>query len=215
MAEQVLVVGLGRFGAAVARELESLGHEVLGVDADEATVNEIAPELTHALQLDARDEVALRAAGAPDFEIAVVAISSDAEASIFATTVLKNLGVGHVVSKAGSRLHGDILARIGADRVVFPEREMGVQVARSISQPNVLEYLEVGPGYGVERMRVPGTWVGRTVGELDLAGRHGVRPLLLRRGRDVLASLAASQRLEAGDEIVVAGPDTKLAKLRG
>jgi trk system potassium uptake protein len=120
--EQVVVIGLGRFGSAVALELERLGHEVLAIDRSEARVNDIARDVTHALELDAADEDALRSAGAADFTTAIVAISSDAESSIFATMVLKRLGVRNVIAKAGSALHGEILARAGADRVVYPER---------------------------------------------------------------------------------------------
>ena len=127
MKYQVLVIGLGRFGTAAARELMDLGQEVLAIDSDEDKVNEIAPDVTHAVQLDASDEDALRAAGAGDFEHAIVAISSSAEASIFATMALKNLGVGNVIAKAGTTLHGSILERVGADRVVYPEREMGTR----------------------------------------------------------------------------------------
>ena len=133
MKTSVLVIGLGRFGAAAARELMRLGHEVLAVDSNESIVNEIAPEVTHAVQLDAADEGALRAIGAAEFDHAIVAISSGVEASIFATMALKKLGVGNVVAKAGSELHGAILERVGADRVVFAEREMGERVAHSFA----------------------------------------------------------------------------------
>jgi trk system potassium uptake protein TrkA len=127
--QQVMVIGLGRFGSALARELERLGHEVLAVDAGEQQVNEIAPHVTHALQLDASDEKALREVGAEQFATAIVAISSAAEASIFATMVLKRLGVRNVIAKAGDQLHADILTMVGADRVVLPEHETGQRLA--------------------------------------------------------------------------------------
>ena len=145
MKHSVLVIGLGRFGSAAAHELAALGHEVLAIDTDEARVNEIAPHVTRALQLDATDADALRAVGAADFQHAIVAISGGAEASIFATMALKELGVGNVITKAGSRLHGAILERAGADRVVFPEREMGQRVAHSFSVRDVMDYLDVTP----------------------------------------------------------------------
>jgi trk system potassium uptake protein TrkA len=133
MKHSVIVIGLGRFGGAAARELMALGHEVLAIDDSEAKVNEISPEVTHAVQLDASDEHALQAVGAGDFEHAIVAISSNTEASIFATMALKNLGVGNVVAKAATQLHGRILERVGATRVVYPELEMGQRVAHSFS----------------------------------------------------------------------------------
>ncbi len=159
--EQVMVIGLGRFGSAVARELERLGHQVLAVDRAEQRVNEIASDVTHALQLDAADEEALRAASAGDFPTAIVAISSDAEPSIFATMVLKRLGVRTVIAKAGSLLHGEILSRVGADRVVFPERETGLRLAHSFNVPNVIDYLDVAPSFGIEKIRPPKAFIGR------------------------------------------------------
>ncbi|MFP5380494.1 MAG: potassium channel family protein, partial [Vicinamibacteria bacterium] len=129
MKHSVLVIGLGRFGASAARELMRLGHEVLAIDSGEAIVNDIAPEVTHAIQLDAADEDALRAVGAAEFDHAIVAISSNVEASIFATMALKKLGMKNLIAKAANPLHGAILERVGADRVVYPAREMGTRVA--------------------------------------------------------------------------------------
>jgi len=213
--EQVVVIGLGRFGSAVARELERLGHEVLAIDRDEQRVNDIAPDVTHALELDAADEDALRGAGAGDFGTAIVAISSDAEPSIFATMVLKRLGVQNVIAKAGSLLHGEILARVGADRVVFPERETGLRLAHSFSVPNVIDYLDVAPGFGIEKIRPPKSFVGRTLGELDLKGRMGLTPIAVRRGQQVVVNPTREERIGEGDELILIGRDDKLDQLRG
>jgi trk system potassium uptake protein TrkA len=213
--EQVMVIGLGRFGSAVARELERLGHEVMAVDRNEQRVNDIAPDVTHALQLDASDEDALRAAGAADFNTAIVAISSDAEPSIFATMVLKRLGVRTVISKAGSVLHGEILARVGADRVVFPERETGLRLAHSFNVPNVIDYLDVAPNFGMEKIRPPRSFIGKTLGELDLKGRLGLTPIVLRRAQQVFVNPAREERVAEGDELILIGRDEKLDQLRG
>jgi trk system potassium uptake protein len=213
--EQVMVIGLGRFGSAVARELERLGHEVMAVDRSEQRVNDIAPDVTHALQLDASDEDALRAAGAADFNTAIVAISSDAEPSIFATMVLKRLGVRTVISKAGSVLHGEILARVGADRVVFPERETGLRLAHSFNVPNVIDYLDVAPNFGMEKIRPPRSFIGKTLGELDLRGRLGLTPIVLRRAQQVFVNPAREERVAEGDELILIGRDEKLDQLRG
>jgi trk system potassium uptake protein TrkA len=213
--EQVLVIGLGRFGSAVARELERLGHQVLAIDQGEQQVNDIAADVTHALQLDAADEAALRSAGAGDFGTAIVAISSDAEPSIFATMVLKRLGVENVIAKAGSLLHGEILARVGADRVVFPERETGLRLAHSFNVPNVLDYLDVAPSFGIEKIRPPKSFVGRTLGELDLKARLGLTPVAVRRGREVVVNPTRDERIGEGDELILIGRDDKLDQLRG
>jgi trk system potassium uptake protein TrkA len=213
--EQVMVIGLGRFGSALARELERLGHEVLAIDQSEQRINDIAPEVTHALQLDAADEDALRSAGAGEFNIAIVAVSSDAEPSIFATMVLKRLGVRTVIAKAGSLLHGEILARVGADRVVFPERETGLRLAHSFNVPNVIDYLDVAPNFGIEKIRPPKSFIGRTLGELDLKGRLGLTPIALRRAQQVFVNPARDERVAEGDELILIGRDEKLGQLRG
>jgi trk system potassium uptake protein TrkA len=214
MGEQVIVVGLGRFGRAVARELEALGHEVLAIDQDEQVVNDIAPDVTHAVQLDATDEAALRAAGAGDFNAAIVSISSSAQASIFATMALKDLGVSNVIAKAGSSLHGRILARVGADRVVFPESEMGQRVAHSFNVPNVIDYLDIAPNFGIETVRPPAHFVGRTLREIDLVARLQLTPIALRRGDSVTVNPHLEERIREGDELVLIGRDDQLGQLR-
>ncbi len=215
MREQVMVVGLGRFGSAVARELHALGHEVMAVDASESTVNDIAPEVTHAVQLDASDENALRAAGAAEFSTAVVAMSSAVEASIFATMALKRLGVQTVIAKASGALHGAILERIGADRVVYPEREAGIDVAHTFRIPRVLDYIDLAPRFGIAKISVPTEFVGKTLRELDLTGRFKVTPICLRRGENVTVNPHREERLQSGDQLVLVGLDDQLAEVTG
>src|SRR5687767_14406887 len=200
MKPSVLVVGLGRFGTAAALELMALGHEVLALDRDEAVVNDVAPEVTHAAQLDATDEGALGSVGAGDFEYAIVAISSATDASIFATMALKNLGVSQVIAKAATKLHGAILERIGADRVIYAEQEMGERVAHSLSIRGALEYLDLAPGFGIVRVRPPESWIGRSLGELDI-GRLEIEAVALRRGKELTVSPPPDEVLEVDDEV--------------
>ncbi|MEO5918897.1 MAG: TrkA family potassium uptake protein [Candidatus Limnocylindrales bacterium] len=213
MKTSILVIGLGRFGTAAARELERLGHEVLAVDRDEAAVNDIAPDVTHATQLDASDEAALRSIGAGDFETAIVAISSASEASIFATMALKNLGVRHVIAKAANTLHGSILERVGADRVVYPEREMGTRVAHSLAIPGVVDYLDVAPRFGIVKVRPPAAFVGQTLTELNLPARLRLSPIALRRGTDVTVNPHGGVVIAAGDELILIGLDEQMERL--
>ena len=213
MKSSVLVVGLGRFGAAAARELERLGNEVLAIDEGEAIVNDIAPDVTHAVQLDATDENALRSVGAGEFEYAIVAISSAMDASIFATMALKNLGVGHVIAKAATELHGAILERVGADRVVYPEREMGIRVAHAIGITKVIDYLDVAPRFGIVKVRPPASFVGRSLKDLDLPGRLQISPIVLRRGSQVTFNPHRDMVLANDDELILMGSDDKLEML--
>jgi trk system potassium uptake protein TrkA len=213
MKQSVLVVGLGRFGAAAARELMALGHEVLAVDDSEAKVNEIAPDVTHAVELDASDEGALRDAGAGDFEHAIVAISSNTEASIFATMALKNLGVRNVVAKAATALHGKILERVGASRVVYPEREMGQRVAHSFSIPHVIDYLDIAPRFGIVKARPPESYVGKTFREIDFPAKLSLTPIAVRRGSNVTVNPHRDDMIAAGDQLILIGTDDKLELL--
>jgi trk system potassium uptake protein TrkA len=209
MKTSVIVIGLGRFGVAAAHELMALGHEVLAVDVVERTVNEIAPAVTHAVQLDAADEGALKAIGAGEFEHAIVAISSNVEASVFAVMALKRLGVPNVVAKAGSDLHGSILERVGADRVVFAEREMGQRTAHAFAVSDVVDYLDVAPRIGIVKVRVPERLVGRPIREL--AGQ--LSTVALRRGEAVTVSPASDEAMRAGDEVILIGRDDLLEAL--
>jgi trk system potassium uptake protein TrkA len=212
MKPSVLVIGLGRFGSAVALELMSLGHEVLAVDRDEATVNDIAPDVTHAAQLDASDEGALKSVGAGDFEFAIVAISSATEASIFATMALKNLGVGRIIAKAATQLHGSILERVGADRVVYAEREMGQRVAHSLSIPGIVDYLDIAPRFGMIKILPPQAWVGQSIKQLDLASKQ-LSPVALRRGTEVMVNPHRDVVLAATDELILLGRDEQLERI--
>jgi trk system potassium uptake protein TrkA len=213
MKHSVLVIGLGRFGTAAARELMALGHEVLAIDTSEALVNDIAPDVTHAIQLDASDEDALQAVGAGDFQHAIVAISSNTEASIFATMTLKNLGVGNVIAKASSALHGSILERVGADRVVYPEREMGTRVSHTFSIRHVIDYIDVAPEFGIVKVHPPANFVGKTLRELDLVNRFKLTPIALRRGKNVTVNPHRDDRIEATDELILIGQDARLEEL--
>jgi trk system potassium uptake protein TrkA len=212
MKQSVLVIGLGRFGTSAARELMRLGHDVLAVDRDEQPVNDIAPVVTQALQADASDVDALKAIGAGEFDHAIVAISSATEASIFATLALKQLGVRNVVAKAGTALHGTILERVGADRVVYPEREMGVRVAHIFAYPNVIDYIDTAPGFGITMLRPPAGSIGKTLTELDL-GRRQLSPVALRRGDRVTVNPASSEIIQDGDLLILVGRDSGLEHL--
>jgi trk system potassium uptake protein TrkA len=210
MKTSVLVIGLGRFGASTARELMALGHEALAVDQHEVIVNEIAPDVTHAVQLDAADDAALKAIGAADFEHAIVAISSNVEASVFATMALKQLGVSNVIAKAGSALHGAILERVGADRVVFAEAEMGERVAHSFALPDVVDYLDVAPRFGIVKVRPPQRWVGHRLDEVG----PDLTLVAHRRGDAVTVNPARDTILELGDEVILIGKDDVLERLQ-
>lgn len=205
MKQQVAVIGLGRFGSAVATELVRLGHEVLGVDSDLAVVQRLSDELSHVVQAVATDEEVLERLGIGEFDAAVVGITGDLETSILTTLLLKRLGVKRVVVKARNSTHGEILTRVGADRVVYPERDTGLRVAHAWTSADITDALDVIEGYAISRSAVPAGLVGQTVKRAIIDSNVNVTLLLLARGERVTVYPAASEVLRAGDILVIAG----------
>ena len=156
--KQYLVFGLGRFGSSLARALCAQGQEALAVDSDQELVNQIAPHVTQALQLDATDEEALRSLGVKNFDAAVVAIGQNTRDSILICVLLKEMGIPYLIAKANDDLHAKVLRKIGVDRVVFPERDMGVRLARSIVTPSVLDLMELSGDYQLAEILLPDGW---------------------------------------------------------
>ena len=213
MKRQIAVLGLGRFGQAVALELTALGHDVLAVDRDEKVVQSIADEVTHAVQADITDPEALEALGLADFDTAIVAVSESLEASIMATVLLRRLGVHRIIAKAAHALHGSILEQVGAMRVVYPERETGFRVAHSFHAPGVQDYLDAAPGYGIARVAVAPSWVGKMIGELDLPGSCRLSVLAVTRAGSVILTPSPDETLQPSDSLIVAGLDEDLEHL--
>lgn len=206
------MIGLGRFGASVAATLYKHGQEVLAVDSSEERVQEMAHQVTHAVQADATDEQAMRAVGIRNVDVVVVAIG-ETEASILATSVVKSLGVPLVVAKALSDLHGRVLERVGADRVVYPERDMGVRVAHNLVSGNLIDYIELAPGYSIVEVAAKEPFVGRSLRELDFRAKYGITILAIRRGDRVLVSPSPDSGIEPGDVLVAMGEDERLEEL--
>ncbi|MYH41005.1 MAG: TrkA family potassium uptake protein [Chloroflexi bacterium] len=205
MKQHVVVIGLGRFGSAVAEELGAAGHDVLGIDSDLGVVQRIAPSVTHVVQTDATDEQALGRLGVADCDSAVVAITGHIETSILVTLLLKRLGVGRVIAKASSDLHGEILTRVGADRVIYPERDSGLRLAHSWSSSDITDSLDVVEGYAVSRVQVPQEIVGQELGDVIGNRPDGVTLLLLARGSRVILYPDRGERLQRRDVLVLAG----------
>ncbi len=212
-AKQFLVLGLGRFGTSVARTLCEQGQEVLAVDADEDLVEAIAPHVTQAMQLDATDEEALSSLDVQNFDVAIVSIGQNTRDSILVSVLLKELGVPYLVAKANDELHAKVLRKIGVDRVVFPERDMGARLARNLLTPNVLEWMELGGDHQLIELRVPEKWVGNSLIGLNVRRRYGVNILAVHRGERFLASPAPDMPFEDGDTLLVMGRSDDIERL--
>ena len=202
------MVGLGRFGSALAADLQRLGHDVLAVDANVGLVQEWSDRLTHVVQADATSEAAMRQLGVQSFGVAVVAIGTGIEASLLSTGVLIDLGVPEIWAKAITAAHGRILERIGAGHVVYPERDTGKRVAHLITG-RLIDYIEFDDGFAIAKLRAPREAYGRTLAEAGLRSRYGVTVVGVKRAGQDFTYAQADTRVDSGDLFIVSGP-TKL-----
>jgi trk system potassium uptake protein len=207
----VLVIGMGRFGSALARELMNTGHEVLGVDSDERLVQAMSAELTHCVTADTTDEAALRELGVTEFDSAVVAIGADLEASILTASLLLRLGVPTVWAKANSDSHGLILKQLGVHQVIFPEKEMGTRVAHRVSGES-LDYVPIDKDFVMVKSNVPEAFQGKTLAELKIRSTFGVTVVAVTHGDGNYAPAFPETVLNEGDQIVVAGQTKPLTE---
>jgi trk system potassium uptake protein len=207
MSRQFVIIGLGRLGSAMLDTLLSLGHEVLGIDLDEDLIQELSSEHPHAhlVAADATEESVLRDLNVAHFDGAAVVIGEDMEAGILATANLKELGVPFVVARAISKLHGRVLERIGADRIIEPERDMGAQVARTMSSPVVLDYVDLGEDEALVEAEVPKEWVGKSLADLHLSRESGLTILAIKPKGKAGTIPSGDTVLNEGDVIVVGG----------
>lgn len=209
MPRRVVVIGLGRFGESAARTLADLGYEVTAIDIDERRVADIADHVTLAAQGDGTDEEMLRSLAVDRSDVGIVGQGNNLEASVLITLVLKRLAVPWVVAKAETALHGELLARIGADRIVYPELAAGVRTAHALTVRNLDDYITLSPTTGVAKMDAPPGSAGATLGEL--CARLGtLTPLLIKRGDSLLLAPAWEERVQPGDELVVVGSDAAI-----
>jgi trk system potassium uptake protein TrkA len=217
--KQFGVIGLGRFGSAMAMTLTELGHDVIGVDGDEARVQQLADVITHALQMDATDERALRAAGIQDVDVAVVSIGENIESSLLVVMQLRELGIETIVAKAVTPLHGRVLEKLGVSRVIFPEREMAIRIAHSLVMPNVIDYIELSRDFSIVEVPAPDAFVGRTLKQLELRPRLGLTLIAIKRQSAESGAIvtniapAADEAIRAGDVLALLGSNDRLTQL--
>ena len=202
--QEFLVCGLGRFGGAFATELMKLGHEVLGVDSDPKSVQDHAGILTHVVQADTTDPTALQELGAGDFRTAIVAIGTDIEASILTTSALTDLNIPRIVAKAITQAHGKILQRVGAHRVVFPERDMGVRVAHTVTG-RTIDYIQLDPGFALVETTAPSEIVGKTLAQAEVRRRYGITVVCIKPEDGTFTYATPDTVVKEGDILVVAG----------
>ena len=200
-----LVIGMGRFGSSVATELSRLENDVLVLDNREENVAKIMDQVTEALVGDAKDEAVLRSLGVEDFDCVIVAMAGVIEDSVLTTMMLKEMGAKSIVCKAKNARHAKILTQLGADRVVRPEYDMGIRVARSLSRLNVIDFLDISPDFGVMEVLTPKLWAGKSISKINPRQQHGTTIIAVHSGDSVNFSLDADTILSEGSILTLIG----------
>jgi trk system potassium uptake protein len=212
---QFAVIGLGRFGRAVAQKLCKLGYDVLGTDRDEKIVAQVLAEriVANAIQLDSTEPTALREAGILEFDTVIIAIGNYIQESIISTLNVKEGGVHYVVAKASSEIHGRLLQRVGADRVVFPEYDAGCDLAYTLTKPAILERFDLDPEHSIVEVLIPQEFDGKTLAELQLRNRYGLNLLAVGKDDKFTINPAPQERLHKGMMMVVIGCNKDIQRL--
>lgn len=211
--KQFVVIGLGRFGTSVAKTLYKLGHDVLAVDANEERVQDISEYVTHAIQTDVTDEENLKSLGINNFDVAIIGIGVDMQDSVMITLLAKEIGIKYVIAKANSELHAKILYKIGADKVIFPERDTGVRVAQDIVGSNILDYIELSSEYSLAEVMAINEWHDKTLEELHMRTKYGINVVAIKRKDDIDIAPSSQYKIIKGDVIVAIGKYKNLNKL--
>ncbi|WP_239772812.1 TrkA family potassium uptake protein [Mammaliicoccus sp. I-M36] len=210
MSKEYVVIGLGRFGGSIVRELNALDMDVMAIDADEARVNEYSDIATHAVIADTTDEAVMKSLGIRNFDHVIVAIGENIQASTLTTLILKELGVKKVTAKAQNDYHAKILNKIGADTVVHPERDMGRRIAHNVASASVLDYLELSDEYSIVEIKAGERLAGNSILELDVRANFGINIISVKRGKDIIVAPDPNENIEYHDILIVIGHDNDL-----
>jgi len=214
MKKTYVVIGLGIFGTTVAAKLFALGNEVLAIDTSEENVQRVESHVTYAVVGDARDEDVLRSLGVRNYDCAVVAIGTDLATSVIVTLNLKELGVPQILCKATDEVQKRALEKVGADRVVIPEREMGIKLAQGLSSSSILDYIELSNDCGIVEIPAPETWIGKTIKELNVRARYGVNVIAVRHEGAISVAPGGDYSIAEGNVLVVLGRNDQLDRLK-
>ncbi len=215
MKKQVVVMGLGRFGTSVATTLYDMGNDVLALDSDEKNLANVPSRLTRAVQADTTNEAVLRDLGIKDYDVAIISMGSSIEPSVLSTILAKKIGIPCVIARASNELHGSILERIGADIVVYPEREMGIRTAHNTTIRDASDYMPISHKYGLVKIKALPCMVGKKLGEIGFGarGKYEVAVLVISRKNELTFAPDSNQTVREGDILVLAGEDDRVERL--
>lgn len=213
MSKSFVVIGLGNFGMSVARTFAEHGHDVLAIDDNENLVEEASEYVTHAINADVTNEEVLKSLDIKSFDAAIVAIGVDIQSSILATVMLKELGAKYILAKAQNDLHSKTLYKVGADRVVFVERDMGIRIAHNLIMNNIIDMIELSSSFSIVELQPLPSWFGKTLNELQMRSKHGINVVAIKKEDSVDTSPTAESRIDKGDMLLVFGHNKNLSKL--
>lgn len=211
--KQVAVIGIGRFGSSLIKELNRMGHQVLAIDTRESRVNDMIEFATQAVEADSMDSNVLKSLGITNFDVVVVAIGENVQANVLTTIILKELGVKRVIAKAQNELHGKVLEKLGADLVIYPERDMAIRVAHALVSNSVLEYISLSPDFSIVELLTPARFVGKSLEEMDLRSKYQVNIIAIKRGEKIIVAPGPYERIATHDLLVVLGATRDLENL--
>ncbi len=211
--KQFAIIGMGRFGSSIARSLYSLGNDVLAIDFIEECIEEVSDYVTHAVVADATDEQTLIALGLRNFDTAVVTIGGDIQASILICLLCKEMGIKEVIAKAANELHARVLRKIGVDRIVFPERDMGMRLAHNLVSSNILDFIELSSDHSLVEINVHEDWAEKSLKDLDMRVNYGVNVMAIKHAGAINISPRGEDVVQLGDTLVVIGANEDIRRL--
>lgn len=216
---QFAVIGLGRFGSSVAKTLSEKGCEVLAIDTNEEKIQDFSEIVAQAVCVDATDEKALKAVGIENIDVAVVSVGNNIEASILITLVLKEMGIKELITKAVTEEQGRVLGRIGADKIIFPERDMGIRIANALTSPKVSEYIDLSSGCSIIEIKAPKEFVGKSLKRLNLRVDWGLNIVAIKTkdasGQEIInPTPEADYKIKERDKLMIVGPNENIEKLK-
>lgn len=208
-----IIIGCGSFGESIAKSLYSKGFDVMVIDKDSEKIQNIANDVTYAIQADAMDESTLKSLGIRNFDVAIVSMGSDLQASILITLLIKEMGVSNIIAKANSDTHAKVLYKIGADRVIFPERDMGERLAHSLVTKNILDYIDLDPNCSIVEINAEESWYNKALKEIQLPKKYGINVVALKSDGEMKIPPQAEDIIKKGDIIIAITTNEGLKKL--
>lgn len=212
-AKEYVVIGMGEFGTSVARTLANSGVAVIAIDREEKNLEGVIDVVTHTICADVTNPEAMKQVGISDCDVAIVAIGNDLESNMLITIQLKEMGIPYIMAKASSDLEGRLLKKIGADKIVFPDKHMGTRVATEFLNSNYYEAIELSESYSMINADVPEEWIGKSLVELNVRARYGINIVGIKNGEEININPRPDVRLRVGDEMIVLGHNADLMAL--